>query len=193
MEENPQQLKTSLQTLGPLQPEAWLQILQHQKTIPLNPGESLVRKEGMLAYLSNGILKEYDASNRKNPSIINFIKKGQPIITRRQNQVYYLKACTSCLVLYWESNDIKTLHQTFAELEHIYRSLCAQYDTSIAFRGLLLEEKSAIRKIQLFISTNRDILPQLKKKDMANYLNLDYDYFVRNFHGLITLAGIALL
>lgn len=187
MEDNQILLKTRLQGLGPLRSGAWERILQSMRTAQIRPGESFIRDEGTLAYLSNGLLKEYDVQHRKTPSIINFIRTGQPLATRRHNQINYLKACVHTEIYFWDFKSLLDLYQEFSELKLIYDALCADYDLSISFRQLILEEKTTTRKIELFIHRYKEVLVLLKKKDIANYLHLDYDYFVRNYHRIMRI------
>lgn len=175
-------LKTKLQSLGALRPEAWQKILQLARQSQLKSNESFIRKEGTLAYIAEGLLKEYDAQYRKSPAIINFISTHNFLITRRYNQIYYLKACIPTHIYYWDFEALKTIYQNFSELKSIYNACCAAYDESIGLRQRLLEEKDANHKIALFVQTNRSLLLLIKKKDIANYLNLGYDYFARNYN-----------
>lgn len=176
-----QNLKVKLQSLGALQPEAWERVLQLKKEILLKPNASLIRKEGTLAYVATGLLKEYDAQNRSQPSIINFIGSKQCIYTRKNNQQHYLKACSPSKVWYWDFASLKQLSIEFNELVNVYEILCAEYDYAIDWKRLVSDEKTISVKIELFLLQYKPILPLLKKKDIANYLNLSYDYFTRHF------------
>lgn len=178
-------LKNKLQSCGALRPEAWERIVQLQQQTSLKTGESFVRKQGTLAYIANGLLKEYDAQYRKNPSIINFIVANQCLVTRKHNQNHYLKAYLTTLVYYWDFEDLQQLYQEFKELKTIYDSVCAAYDEDTAYRLLILEEHYAGNRLKLFIKKYRDILPLLKKKDMANYVQMTYNHFIQAYNHLL--------
>lgn len=186
MENHLNHLKNRLQSLGALRHSAWEDVQSYMRTTDIKTHESFVREEGTLAFVSRGILKEYAARNRKKPAIINFICDGQAILTNGYNRDHYLKACTECKILHWSFENILKLHNSYPELKNIYDQLSIEYETSIAFRSLLFEQRLATTKIHLFIQQFRRILPHLKKKDMANYLHLDYDHFVRNYQKLLS-------
>lgn len=176
-----QNLKLKLQQLGPLRPHAWAMISQSCKQTHLKTDESFIRTTGTLAYISTGLLKEYDAQYRKSPSIINFIGHNKFLITRKHNQQHYLKACTPTLIYHWDFETLQHIYHKFAELKPTYDLLCGSYDESVGIRQLLLEERDANKKIALFIKLYPNVFHLLKKKDIANYLHLGYDYFVRNY------------
>lgn len=178
-------LKDKLQTLGSLRPEAWERIVSTCQQTELKTNDSLIRQQGTLAYIADGVLKEYDSQNRKNPAIINFIGTEQSIITRKYNQNHYLKACVPTLVFTWDFDTLQNLYQEFKELKIIYDSLCAAYDEQIHFRQLILEKHQANLRIGLFMATYKNQLNLIKKKDMANYLMLYYDTFIRTYRRLL--------
>ncbi|TKC03477.1 cyclic nucleotide-binding domain-containing protein [Pedobacter cryotolerans] len=171
-------LQLTLQTYGALQPLAWQKINQLKQEQILKIHQSFIRKEGSIAYLANGALKEYDAQYRKSPSIINFISANQCLVTRKYNQSLYLKACMPCTIYFWDFEDLQSLYQEFKELKKIYDSLCANYDAAIAFRLFVLENSSTAQRIELFRQNFKALLPFLKKKDIANYLQLNYTHFL---------------
>lgn len=177
--DNPQQkFKILLQSYGALRPQGWDRILQLQQKTNLKINQNFIRKEGTLAYIENGLLKEYDPQNRMTPSIINFIGSGQFLLTRKYNQHHYLKACQATEVLFWDFEDLMQLYQEFSELKHIYYGVCSTYDQSIAFRQFVLEAKNSQQRIQLFRAQFHQHLKYLKKKDIANYLQLNYTHFL---------------
>ena len=178
-------LKTTLQNHGALRPEAWEAILLAMQHTTLKVDESLIRKAGTLAYIAQGLLKEYDAQNRKKPAIVNFISEGESLITRKHNQNHYLKAIIPTQVYYWDLDDLQMLYAAFNELKTIYDSLCENYDREIGFRHLVLESNDSTTKIKLFLSNYHDILPLLKKKDIANYINLSYNHFIHAYNNLL--------
>lgn len=178
-------LKLQLMAHGALRPEAWERILEFCKHTRLKPNETFIRKEGTLAYVAEGILKEYDVKNRKSPVIVNFILPTQWLITRLHNQSYYLKASIPTLVVYWDLADLFILAEEYQELKATYSKLCATYDEAWAYSRVILEEKSARQKIALLLQRYRKNIPQLSKKDLSNYLRLNYDYFTLLFHQLL--------
>lgn len=174
------QFKTKLQSFGALRPEAWERIVQLCQQTELKTGESLIRKQGTLAYIAQGLLKEYDAQNRTQPAIINFNGPKQSIITRKHNQNHYLKAAISTTVWYLDFEDLQKLYQEFKELKSIYDALIAEYDELLLFRMQLLE-LPVQKRIDTFRLIFKPMLPYLKKKDMANYLHISYAYLVDNW------------
>lgn len=171
-------LQLQLQSYGAIRPEAWqqIEILLQQKQLKTN--QSFIRKEGTLAFIASGILKEYDATNRISPSIINFISKSQAFTTRRHNKYCYLKAGVPTLIWYLEFEQLQYLYLEFKELKKVYDGLCADYDESIALRQLILETPSAAQRITLFRTNFKSLMSYLKKKDIANYLHLNYTHFL---------------
>ena len=174
-------LKLKLQKLGALRPEAWEMICFHLVTIQLKPNQSFVRSEGSLAFVAEGVLKEYDVADRKQPSIINFITIGQCIHTRSYNRKYYVKACTSSIIYFWNETALLEISKEFNELRPIYHRLCAEYDEGILFRMKLLE-MTVPERISAFRGVFKIVMPYLKKKDIANYLNLHYTNFLRHWN-----------
>ena len=166
--------KTKLQSFGALRPEAWERIVVSAQQTTLHAGDSFLRKEGTLAYVAAGILKEYNPQHRKKPAIINFIVPDHCIITRKHNQMHYLKACNPTLIFYWDLAALKLLYQEFEELKKIYDYLCREYDDGIALRGFLLE-LTVQDRITYFQHHYTAIIPYLKKKDIANYLHISYN------------------
>lgn len=170
-------LKISLQAHGALRPEAWLQIQQLMQTTQLSPGENLIRTEGTLTFIDKGILKEYDPAQRSRPAIISFHSNGQTIITRRHNQSHFIKAISAATIFHWDQSALDQLHHSYPELKNIYLALCASYDQHISSRWILLELPPRNR-IQLFRAHYPQLIPYLKKKDIANYLHLNYTYLI---------------
>ncbi len=185
MDKNYNIFKQRLYNAGAIRPLAWEAIVQCMQQITLHTDERLIRKEGTLAYVADGILKEYDPINRKTPSIINFITPSNFIITRKHNASHYLKACTTTLIYYWDYPNLLQLYSQFNELQPIYNTLCAEYDATIDLRQFILEQHHANERILLFISAYKTSLNFIKKKDMANYLMLYYDNFIRSYRKLI--------
>jgi len=180
-----QTLKLHLQKLGPLRPAAWAHIAEKIVSLQLKENESLIREAGTIAFVSDGLLKEYNPYERTKPSIVNFICAHQYIVNRRHNQGHFIRACCPSMVysLAWPA--IADLFHRYPELKQIHDGIGEQYDIALFYRQLVLEERLAANRISLFIQKNRSILPRLKKKDIANYLHLDYDHFVRHYSKLL--------
>jgi len=174
-------LKLKLANHGAIRPLAWTKILSHLKEIDLKADESFNRKISAIVYVADGLIKEYDAQSRKKPSIINFIPTGNFIVTTKQNQAKYLKAIGSAKLIYLEFDVFISIFIKYNELKSIYDGAVSNYEDGIAFRQLILEENVAASRIKLFINRYRTILPCLKKKDIANYIHIEYDYFIRMY------------
>lgn len=179
------QFKLKIQSLGALRPEAWAMILDLTQTTKLKANESFIRKEGTLAYIADGLLKEYDSHERKTPSIVNFLPTGQSLITRKYNSHHYLKACMATTVYHWSFDDLRKLYQSYSELKIIYDILCSSYDEGVSFQVRILEERLVRNRISLFLSRYKAVLPFLKKKDIANYLKVTYSKFMAGYNSLI--------
>ena len=143
----------------------------------LSPGENLIRTEGTLAFIEQGNLKEYDPAQRSRPAIISFHASGETIITRRHNQSHFIKAISPATIYQWQQSALDQLHQNYPELKNIYLALCASYDQRISARSILIELPPRNR-IQLFRARHPQLIPYLKKKDIANYLHLNYTYLI---------------
>jgi hypothetical protein len=180
MEDQLIQLKIKLQSLGALQPSAWQAILARKQEICLKTDERLIRKEGTLAYLAQGLLIEYDAQHRKKPAIINFIGAQQTIFTRSSNLHHYLKAVMDTTILYWELDSLQHLYSEFNELKKIFDGLYDAYDEGLSIRAFILE--LAVKdRISYFQQQYSKLIPFLKKKDIANYLHVSYTYLINNW------------
>ena len=173
-------LKTKLQSLGALRPQAWELIVQLSQQRLLKINENFIREPGTLAYLAEGILTEHNLQHRKKPAIINFIIANQCLITRNHNQAHYLKACTAAHIYYWDLTNLKSLYQEFEELKKIYDHLCQEYDDGIALRSFIIELPVKDRIIY-FQNNHQAIIPFLTKKDIANYLHISYNHLIYNW------------
>ncbi len=170
-------LKPKLQSLGPLRPEAWERIVQLGQQHQIEAGKNLVRHLGTLVYVAEGILKEYDHYERQEPAIIHFIGQDQCLVTRGHQQQRQLQACMPSIVYYWNFDDLTEIYQNFKELKQVYELLCAEYEDGVMFRMRLLE-MPVPERIETFKLTFKQLLPYLKKKDMANYLSINYTYLI---------------
>ncbi|MES2418417.1 MAG: hypothetical protein V4541_09530 [Bacteroidota bacterium] len=180
-----QSLKIKLANYGALRPEAWAKILNNLKVIQIKTDETFNREPGSMVYIVSGLLKEYDARSRKKPAIVNFISSESYLYTNRYNEKQYLKACRPTFLIALDFEQLMSLYLEFEELKSIYDALCEMYDESICFRQILLEEKLAEVRIKLFICRYQKQLQYLRRKDMANYLLLDYFHFTRLYSKLL--------
>ncbi|MEJ5994389.1 hypothetical protein WG904_08165 [Pedobacter sp. Du54] len=178
-------LKLKLASYGAIRQQAWTKILSHLLETELKTDESFDRKINAIVYVTNGLIKEYETQQRKKPSIVNFINTGNFIITTKHNQTKYLKAIDTTKLIYLDFEALVSLFITYNELKSVYDGVLANYEDGIAFRQLVLEENVASARIKLFIDKHRTILPSLKKKDIANYIHVDYDYFIRIYGKLL--------
>jgi CRP-like cAMP-binding protein len=147
--------------------------------------ESFYRESGSIAYVVKGLLKEYDSRARRKPAIVNLIADNSFIITTENNQSRYLKAVTESTIAYLDFENSFSLVITFRELKPIYDAALTNYEEGLNFRYYLLEERLVAKRIQQFIAKHRALLLYLKKKDMANYCNIPYDNFVRQYNKLL--------
>lgn len=173
-----QPLKARLQQFGALRPEAWEKILESSKITHLKQGETFVRRQGSLAIILAGLIKEHDPAERKTPSIINFLDELQALSTSRYNQPNFLKACQPTLLIHWDGEALQSLYGNYPELKTIYEGILEQYEHRIVLRMRLLE-LPVNERLETFRSIFRKLLPYLKKKDLANYLHLNYSHFIR--------------
>jgi len=174
-------LKLKLQRLGPLRPEAWDMICSLAQRSEVKLQRNVLTKNGSLAYLSEGLLKEYDQHERELPAIVNFISQYQCFVTRKHHQHRYLEACMPCVIYQWNFDDLQNLYQHFNELKTIYEMLCAEYEDGVMLRMRLLE-MPVKERIETFKCEFKAVLPFLKKKDIANYLHLHYTHFLRHWN-----------
>lgn len=171
-------LKTTLHSLGALSPEAWKAIVTAISLYSLKPNEYFPHKNNCLGYVVEGILATYDMEGRIVPAIVNFTSNQQSFITRQSCQGIYLKTCSTTLIFYWNYDELKKLYRQFNELKHIYDAFTAEYEQRLFLRMRFLE-LSVAERINNFREKFSSILPYLKKKDIANYLHLNYSHFVK--------------
>lgn len=178
-------LKIKLQSLGALRPEAWERIVQLSQQQKIATGGNFIRKEGALAYVASGILKEHDHYEREEPAIVNFIGQHQCFVTRRHHQNRYLIACAPTMVFHWDFANLQDLYLKYPELKRVHEALCEEYDEISAFRSLILEEHSAKARIRLFLTKYQALVPMLKKKDMAKYMQMSYNHFLKAYNHFV--------
>ncbi len=174
-----------LASYGAIRPQAWAKILSNLRETELKTDESFKREIGSIVYVVDGLLKEYDPQERRKPSIINFISAGNFLTTTKCNQNRYMKAVVPTQLAYLDFDVLISLFLKYNELKAVYDGIWGNYEHGIAFRQLVLEENAAAARIKLFISKYRSILPSLKKKDIANYIHIEYDYFIRIYGKLL--------
>lgn len=170
------QLKEKLLKLGALRPIAWDAIQEQIQDTSLKANESFIRLPGQIAYVVDGILKEYDAHLRKKPAIINFLGTDEFILTHQFSQRHYLKACIDTQILSIPREHVLSLQTTFPELVRLYIPISISYYESSFNRQYLLEIKSVPERIARFKERFHTHLKYLRLKDVANYLNINYDY-----------------
>ena len=173
-----QTLKTKLQSFGALSPAAWEAIVAAISLCNLKPNEYFPHKNHCLGYIADGILATYDMEGRSIPAIVNFSSLQQSFITRQSSKDIYFKTCSTTLIFYWNDDELKKLYRQFNELKHIYDALIAEYEQRLFLRMRFLE-LSVTERISKFKEKFHFILPYLKKKDIANYLHLNYSHFVK--------------
>ncbi|MCY1521477.1 hypothetical protein D9M68_562900 [compost metagenome] len=139
----------------------------------------------MLIFVANGLLKEYDARKRLKPAIINFITTDSFIVTTTYRQYSYIKAICRSTLISMRFEEAIALYVKYKELLMLYDSIAIHYEEGLSFRYALLEERLIKSRIQAFIHRYKAIIPFLKKKDIANYLHIEYDYFIRQYGKLL--------
>lgn len=160
-------------------PVIWEKLRHAVQITILYSGEYVMYEPGSIVFIAEGLLKEYDARQRRRPVIINFLNAGNFVIAARYHQHRYLKAVLPVTLVTLGFDEAIALYIKHHELLPLYRAVAANYEGGTLFRYALLEERFTEKRIRLFINRYRAILPFLKKKDMASYLHIEYDYFVR--------------
>ncbi|MNK34407.1 hypothetical protein D3C87_529130 [compost metagenome] len=185
MKETHSQLKQHLQQNGAVTPAAWLAIVTCMQTKQVKYHEGFLYQVKGIAYVADGLLKEYNSQYRKRPSIVNFFNTNQFFFMDERPAQQFYRACVPTLIYYWSWEALQQLWLQFPELIRIYRNLNVQYIDQCQLRPFLLEEKSTKAKIQHFYTEYRAIVPLIPKKNIANYLGINYNYFVRHYQKLI--------
>ena len=170
-------LKEDLQRFGALRPTTWEFLLSRLHAVNLQAGERFPRREGQIAYVRTGLLKEHDAYERRYPAIVNFLAERSFFMSNSVNIHHYLEAGVPTQVLYLQAEPL-WLYQ-YKELASSWNALIQQYETGIFFRQYLLEIKDTTARIEAFKTQFRACLKYLLKKEMANYLNIGYHHFIR--------------
>lgn len=173
-------LKLKLQTNGALQPAAWEMIQSQIHVDLLAIGDGLVRDNNGISFLAEGVLKEYDVVRRKQPHIVHFLMQGDFFYHSTHHCKRYVKAITPSVVYSLNQHQLQLLPAVFKELRPIYDKVCENYDEQLTQRSRLLEMVFTER-IQYFKSSFAVILPYLKKKDIAQYLSISYNYLIETW------------
>ncbi|RYD96816.1 MAG: Crp/Fnr family transcriptional regulator [Sphingobacteriales bacterium] len=173
--------RLKLQQCGALRPEAWEQCVPLLKVLRIGINNSCMVPRGSIAYVAEGLLKEYDTKHRKSPSIVNFLAPGQFFYSYASANRIYIKATAPCTIILLGRKEIRSLVLAFDELDSLFLALCTQYDELRLLKIQLLEYPVAER-IETFRSNFKAIIPYLKKKDIANYLHLNYTHFLKNWN-----------
>ncbi|MFN0292531.1 Crp/Fnr family transcriptional regulator [Pedobacter helvus] len=174
-------LKHQLQQNGAVTPAAWLAIETCMQTKQVKYHDGFLYQAKGIAYVADGLLKEYNSQYRDRPAIVNFFNTNQFLFMDERPAQQFFRACVPTLIYYWNWEAIQQLWLQFPELIRIYRNLNVQYINQCQLRPFLLEEKSTEVKIQRFYAEYKANVPLLPKKDIANYLAINYNYFVRNY------------
>lgn len=174
-------LKTTLQNHGAVRPEAWEMISTLLHVDELAVGESMQRTHFGISFLAEGLLKEYAIFGRKQPRIVNYLQHGQFFYHSRHHAKRYVKAIVPCIIYSLSASELELLAANFKELRPIYDQFCELYDDQLASRSALLEMSNSLR-INHFKMQYAPILPYLKKKDIAQYLSISYNYLVETWN-----------
>lgn len=175
--------KLKLQAAGALRPEAWEQCVVQLKVVNINTQNSCLVPSGAIAYVAEGILKEYDTQHRNSPSILNFLAPGQLFYSYASPNRIYTKATIPSIVFLMDRATLLNLVHEFSELDKIFLALYSQYD-ELRLLKIQLLEMPVQQRVETFSATFHTILPYLKKKDMANYLHLNYTHFLKKWNSL---------
>ena len=170
-------LKKEIQLRGALRPEAWDVMVSLLRIDELKAGESVVRKSGSISFITTGLLKEYDVIQGRKPKLINFMSTGEFFYSNTYKRGQYLKANHKSQVISLDFDALLALYSKFPELKAIYDLLCYGYDEQLSFRHSLME-LSAAERIASAKNRYRSVFPYLKKKDIANYLHISYNYLL---------------
>ncbi|KLT64728.1 hypothetical protein [Pedobacter sp. BMA] len=175
-------LKERLDGFSAISPASWVAIQASIQTVTLNKKEHLPREVGTLSYLASGFLMEVDGHNRtKVATVLGFMPEQSFMVTRIHNQVNVLVCDEPCTIYEIRRSDLLALEILFPELIVLHDAICAQYDERIAERDLLLNEKDGLTRIRKFKARFSHSLNRMVKTCMANYLLLEYHYFIRNY------------
>lgn len=178
-------LKHQLQQNGAVSPKAWAAICAEMKYKKVKYNEGFVYQSKGIAYVADGLLKEYNSQYRDRPSIVNFFHTDQFLFMGERPAHQFFRACVPTHLYYWNWEALHHLWLQFPELIRIYSNLNIQYINQCQLRPFLLEEKSTQVKIQHFYAEYKSIVALLPKKNIANYLNINYNYFVRHYQKVI--------
>lgn len=173
-------LKLFLLQQGALHPQAWLAISQCVKAVPVKPNEGIRLETGSLYYVAQDLLKEYDTLQRSQPRIVNFISYNTCFYIDIFNQNHYFKAIQPSLILVFEMAQLKEIYKFHKELKIMYDNLKYQYIQQLNLRTLIIE-LPVPQRLQQFKHHFAPSVNYLKKKDVAAYLNVSYNYLIANW------------
>lgn len=165
---------------GALHPQAWLAIMQCARVIPLKSNEGLQLKPGSFCYIAHGLLKEYDIAQRSQPRIVNFIPYNTCFYSDIFNHNHFFKAIIPTIILTFEIDRLKEIYKFHKEFKPLYNGLKYQYVQQLNLRVLIMERPVA-QRLQEFKHHFAPCLSYLKKKDVAAYLNVSYNYLIANW------------
>jgi len=151
----------------------------------LDPGEQLAEPFSGMVFIASGLLKAYVVHGQHQPVIVRFIPSGRFTVLVPDHLPQVLRAVLPTSLLLVGFQAMLDAYHLQPELLSLYRMAIQQNMSDIQFRYRLLEERFAEQRIRLFLSRHAGILPYLKKKDIANYLHLDYNYFVRLYSRMV--------
>ena len=174
---NLKQLKKHLEGLGRLRPEAWQHLIELLKPIDLKINQQYICGQGDMAWLSEGLLKQYNSFNRKEPSLVHFITEGQFLFNQQTDPLPVFIAIEQCKLYTLTNDGAITLISAYPELIRIFLHLRAFYERGLEFRHSLTEIRSANERIQMAIAAFKPYLNRISHRDLSEYVNLNYDYF----------------
>lgn len=172
-------LKIKLNSLSALKPETWKMIDEHLLTINLLPDQIYHREVNSLIFVKEGLIQEYDWQHRNHGALVGFFQSESFICTNSFRKSKLLQASVFSKIIYLSSSFCTKLTDEFPEFQSILNEIQQLYEVNLAYRMLILEKSNASTRIEIFVEKFREILPLLRKKDIANYLAVEYDYFIR--------------
>lgn len=134
--------------------------------------KAVMLEAGGMMYVGEGLLTQYALAERTQPSIIRFIQKGQVMFIPYEASTIYVKTINRSVLYYWDEYTLRQLLGSYPELLKIYMQLRDAQEAMLDFKVRLLEEK--VRdKLVLFKKYYRDLLPNIKNQDLANFFHVN--------------------
>ncbi|GAA4777986.1 hypothetical protein GCM10023231_00540 [Olivibacter ginsenosidimutans] len=168
-------LKELLLRLGSLREEAWQELTMRVQQRIYKPYKSIILPPTGVIYVQEGLLKQYQRSEREAAAITRFITTNQHIFIPTQPDNLYIKTILESTLWYWEGEAVHSLLLCYPELYALYQQLRDRYDALLDIRMRILESKH-IQKLQLFQEHFHKIRPYLRAKDIANYIGVHPNY-----------------